>query len=101
MIDLFVFYLLTKVFETITYYQRYECFENFLNKFLRGFRKAHSMQFAFFRPLQQWLPNIDLVGSVVTILMDVSKAHDCLPHNVLTVKSQAYELVYISRTFML
>ena len=59
------------------------------------------MQFAFFRPLQQWLPNIDLVGSVVTILMNVSKACDCLPHHLLIVKLQAYELVYISRTFML
>ena len=59
------------------------------------------MQFAFFRPLQQWLPDIDLVGSVVTILMDVSKACDCLPHHLLIVKLQAYELVYISRTFML
>ena len=59
------------------------------------------MQFAFFRPLQQWLPNIDLVGTVVTILMDVSKACDCLPHHLLIVKLQAYELVYISRTFML
>ena len=43
--------LLSEVFEKIMYDQLYEYAETFLNKLLCGFRKAHSIQHAFFRLL--------------------------------------------------
>ena len=71
--------LLSKVFEKIIYDQIYEYAETFLNKFLCGFRKAHFTQHAFFRVLQKWQKELDSSGIVETILMDLSKAYDCLP----------------------
>ena len=45
--------LLSKVFENIIYNQLDKYMENFPSELLCGFRKAHSMQNAFFRLLQK------------------------------------------------
>ena len=82
--------LLSKVFEKIMYDQLYEYAETFLNKLLCGFRKAHSTQHALFRLLQKWQKELDSSGIVGTILMDLSKAYDCLPHDLIIAKLEAY-----------
>ena len=84
--------LLSKVFEKIMYDQLYEYAEAFLNKLLCGFRKAHSTQHALFRLLQKWQKELDSSGIVGTILMDLSKAYDCLPHDLIITKLKAYGL---------
>ena len=73
--------LLSKVFEKIMYDQLYEYAETFLNKLLCGFRKAHSTQHALFRLIQKWQKELDSSGTVEMILMDLSKANACLPHD--------------------
>ena len=78
--------VLSKVFEKIMYDQLYEYAETFLNKLLCGFRKAHSTQHALFRLLQKWQKELDSSGIVGTILMDLSKAYDCLPHDLIIAK---------------
>ena len=83
---------LSKVFEKIMYDQLYEYIEHFLNQLLCGFRKAHSTQHAFFRLLQKWQKELDSGGFIGTILMDLSKAYDCLPHDLLIAKLKAYDL---------
>ena len=84
--------LVSKVFEKIMYDQLYEYIENFLNRLLCGFRKAHSTQHAFFRLLQKWQKELDSEEFIGTILMDLSKAYDCLPHDLLISKLEAYGL---------
>ena len=84
--------LLSKVFEKIMYDQLYEYAETFLNKLLCGFRKAHSTQHALFRLLQKWQKELDSSGIVGTILMDLSKAYDCLPHDLIIAKLEPYGL---------
>ena len=64
----------------------------FLNQILCGFRKAHSTQHALFRLLQSWQRELDESGYVGTILMDLSKAYDCIPHQLLIAKLEAYGL---------
>ena len=64
--------------------------ENFLNQLLCGFRKAHSTQHALFRLIQSWQKELDESGFVGTILMDLSKAYDCLPHDLMVAKLEAY-----------
>ena len=82
--------LLSKVFERLLYDQLSEYLEKYLNTLLCGFRKAHSTQHAPFKLLQAWQEQLDKSGFVGTILMDLSKAYDCLPHDLLVAKFEAY-----------
>ena len=70
--------------------------QKFLNKILCGFRQAHSTQHTLFRLLQAWQKELDNSGNVGTILMDLSKAYDCIPHDLLIAKLEAYGLDKIS-----
>ena len=64
----------------------------FLKELLCGFRKAHSTQHALFKLLQVWQKELDNSGFIGTILMDMSKAYDCLLHDLLIAKLGAYVL---------
>ena len=66
-----------------------------------GFRKAHSTQHALFRLIQKWQAELDSGGYVGTILMDLSKAYDCLSHDLLIAKLEAYGLDVGSLNFLL
>ena len=93
--------LLSKVFEKVIYDQLYEYSENFLSDLLCGSWKAHSTQHAFFRLIQKWQAELDLEGFVGTILMDLSKSCDCLSHDLVIAKLEAYELAIDSLNFLL
>ena len=72
----------------------------FLNSLLCRFRKTHSTNHALFRLLQAWQKELDQCGFVVTILVDLSKAHDCLPHALLIANLEAYGLDKASLTLL-
>ena len=82
--------LLSKVFERLLYDQLSDYLEKYLNTLLCGFRKAHSTQHALFKLLQAWQEELDKSDFVGTILMDLSKACDCFPHDLLVAKFEAY-----------
>ena len=84
--------LLSKGFEKAMYDQLYEYANTFLNKLFCGFRKARSTQHALFRLLQKWQKELDSSGIVGAILMDLSKAYDCLRHDLVIAKLEAYGL---------
>ena len=56
------------------------------------FRKAHSTQHALFRLIQSWQRELDESGFVETILVDLSKAYDYLPHDLMVAKVEAYDI---------
>ena len=66
--------------------------KHFLSQILCGFRKAHSTQHAIFRLLQSWQRELDESGYLGTILMDLTKAYDCIAHELLITKLEAYGL---------
>ena len=82
--------LISKLFEKVLYQQ----IEDFANKILSpklcGFRKGHSIQHALLNLLKNWQKCLDKYGVVRTVLMDLNKAYDCLPHDLLLVKRSAY-----------
>ena len=84
--------LLSKVYERAIFDQLSEYMQKYLNKILCGFRKAHSTQHALFRLLQEWQKGLDNFGNVGTILMDLSKAYNCIPDDLLIAKLEAYGL---------
>ena len=61
-----------------------------------GFRKAHSTQHALFMLIQKWQAELDSGSYVCTILIDLPKAYDCLSHDLLIAKLEAYGL-YVGR----
>ena len=82
--------LLSKVHVKVIYNQLSDYSESFLNNIQCGFRKAHNTQHAMFKLLQSWQQVLDNGGFIGTILMDLSKAYDCIPHNLLIAKLECY-----------
>ena len=83
--------LISKIFERIIHDQLSEYLEKYLRSILCGFRKVHStQQHALFKLLQAWQEEVDKGRFVGTILMDLSEAYDCLPHDLLVAKLEAY-----------
>ena len=84
--------LLSKIFEKVMYEQLYEYLNNYLNDLLCGFRKALSTQYVLTRLIQSLKKGLDNSGLVGAILMDLSKAYDCLSHDFLIAKLEVYGL---------
>ena len=63
---------------------------NYLNDQLFGFHKTYSAQHVLPRLIQSLKKELDNSGLVGTILMNLSKAYDCLPHDFLIAKLEAY-----------
>ena len=91
----------SKVFEKLLSKQLIKFFENKLSKFLCGFRKCHSTQHALANLLQKWQKTLDNSGIVGAVLMDLSKAFDCLSHDLLIAKLAAYGVGPNSLKFLL
>ena len=81
---------ISKIFEKFLYRQ----IEDFSNKILSpklcGFRKGYSTQHAVLNLLKNWQKYLDKSGVVGTVLMDLSKPYNCLPHDLLLAKVSAY-----------
>ena len=81
---------IAKVFERIKFDQMYQYFANILSPLLSGFRKGYSTQHALVRVIESWKKCLDSSDIVGTILMDLSKAYDCIPYDLLIAKLSAY-----------
>ena len=61
-----------------------------ISRLLCGFREDHSAQHALFRLIEKCRKCLDDGGVVGMLLMDLSKAFDCLPYDLLIAKLEAY-----------
>ena len=84
--------LLSKVFGKVMYEQVYEYLNSYLNDLLFDFRKAHSIQHILSKVIRSLKKGLENSGFLRTILMDLSKAYDCLPHDFSIAKLEAYGL---------
>jgi hypothetical protein len=83
---------LSKVFEKVLLNQLAEFSQEILFPYLCGVRKGYSTQHALFNLLQNWQKCLDKSGVVGTVLMDLSKAYDCISPSLLIAKLAAYGL---------
>ena len=83
---------LSKLYEKLIYQQLKAFFENKLSPFFCGFRSRYSTQHALLNLVNKWHSCLDNSGVVGTILMDLSKAFHCLPHELVLAKLHAYEV---------
>ena len=81
---------ISKLFEKVLANQLSAHFEKNFCNLLCGFRKRHSTQQALLQLLRSWQKSLDEGEIVGTILMDLSKAFNCLPHDLIIAKCAAY-----------
>ena len=82
--------MISKTFERVLFEQIKKFSKKILSSKLCGFRKGHSTQHALLNLLRNWQKSLDKSGVIGTVLMDLSKAYDCLPHDLLRAKLAAY-----------
>ena len=82
---------ISKIFESILFNQLQRFSNKFLLPLLCGFRKGYSTQYALKNLLQKWQKCLDASDRIVaTLLMDLSKAYDCVNHDLIISKLEAY-----------
>ncbi len=92
---------ISKIFEKIMFKQIYYYMKDKLFPLLCGFREGYSTQHALLRLIEDLKKNLDNKKSAGTVLMDLSKAFDCLPHKLLLAKLKTYGFSDNSVKFML
>ena len=81
---------LSKFFKRCIYNQIAQFFDKIFSKQQCGFKKGHSAQHSLIVLLEKWKESVDQGHVFGALLTDLSKAFDCLPHNLLIAKLNAY-----------
>ena len=79
-----------RVFERFVSDQPIPFFNETMSKFLSAYRKNVSCQNVLLRLIEQWRECLDNNKLVRAVLMDPSKAFDCLTHDLLIAKLEDY-----------
>ena len=85
---------LSKIFERVMFYQIDDYMRKKLSIYLCGFRKGMSAQNCLLFLIEKWRKCLDNNGKTGVLLTDLSKAFDCLVHDLLIAKLNAYGFDY-------
>ena len=72
------------------YDQMCKNFDQISSKFQCGFRKGFSTQNCLLHMVENWKESLDQGGHYDALLTDVWKAFDCIMHDLIIAKLQAY-----------
>ena len=80
----------SKVYEKYIHEKLIPFTNKFLSKFISAYRKTYSSNHVLIRLIENWKKALDLKYFTGAVLMDLSKAFDCIPHDLLIAKMHAY-----------
>ena len=80
----------SKIFGKIFQNQISTFMEDKFSVYISAYRKGHSTQHVLVRMIEEWKKSIDNDKLVGAVLMDLSKAFDCIPHDLLIAKLSAH-----------
>ena len=80
----------SKIYERLIYDQMHKYFDQIFSKFQCGFRKGFSTQNCLLYMIENWKESLDQGGHYGILISDLSKEFDCIMHDLLIAKLQAY-----------
>ena len=80
---------LSQIYESCLYTQMNKYFDPILSKYQFRFRKGYSAWQCLLTMSEKWRASLDHNGTCEALLTDLSKAFDCLPHDLLIAKLHA------------
>ena len=80
----------SKIYERCLYDQIATYFEHIFSRYQCSFRKGYSAQQCLLAMIEKWKKTVDNGGVFGALLTDLSKAFDCIPHDLIIAKLEAY-----------
>ena len=84
---------LSKIYERCLYNQMHTYFDIILSKYQCQFRKGFNAQHCHASMIEKWKESVDNGGVFGALVTDISKSFDCLNHELLIAKLDAYVLI--------
>ena len=80
----------SNIYEKVIKNQLAYYLDKYFSPFISAYRKSYSTQQVIIRLLEEWREKLDKNLIVGAVLMDLSKAFDCIPHDLIISKLAAY-----------
>ena len=90
----------SKIHEKVVYGQINSHFEPIFSPLQCGFRKGYSAQYCLLALLEKWRKALDNKKSAGMLLTDLSKAFDCIRHDMFIAKCHAYGIEFNSLKYI-
>ena len=90
----------SKVYERFIHENLTSSVTNFLSDFISAYRKGYSTNHVLLRLIENWKAALDRNLFTETVLMDLSKAFNYIPNNLLIAKLHAYGFSFETTTFL-
>ena len=90
----------SKIYERFLHDSLSNFTDKILSKFVSAYRKSYSSNHVLLKLIEEWKKSLydkNIIGAVLT---DLSKAFDCIPHDLLVAKLHAYGLSMDAITFI-
>ena len=82
----------SKIYERVIKNQLLHGMENVFSPQISAYRKSYNSQHVLIRLIEEWREYLDKDFVVGAVMTDLSKAFDCIPHDLLIAKLEAYGL---------